>query len=144
MKNARTIKAGEYFKQGYNCCQSVVLAYADITGLDPEALKKLASSFGGGMGRLREVCGAVTGIFMIAGLKYGYTDPTALEEKTEQYDLIQKLAKQFKDQNGSILCRDLVQPEDGSEASPPSFEKCGAYIESAIEILEKTMSAQHK
>lgn len=74
--SAHSDLARELFKQGYNCSQSVFAAFCDETGLDTETALKIASSFGGGMGRLREVCGAVTGMFMVVGMKYGYTDPS--------------------------------------------------------------------
>jgi C_GCAxxG_C_C family probable redox protein len=99
--------AVNYFKLGYNCCQSVVLAYKDILNMDENTLLKLSSSFGGGMGRLREVCGAVSGMFIVAGLLYGYTDITDKNKKTEHYSLIQYLASEFEKKNGSIVCRKL-------------------------------------
>lgn len=89
-----------YFKQGYNCAQSVLAAFMDKTGLDFQTSLKIASSFGGGMGRLREACGAVTGMFMAAGLIYGYDDPVNKTLKTEHYRLIQNLAAKFRDANG--------------------------------------------
>ncbi|MFA7663655.1 MAG: C-GCAxxG-C-C family protein [Clostridia bacterium] len=114
-----------YFKQGYNCAQSVLAAFMDKTGLDFQTSLKIASSFGGGMGRLREACGAVTGMFMAAGLIYGYDDPVNKTLKTEHYRLIQNLAAKFRDANGSIVCRDLLGltnkidspvPDDRTEA----------------------------
>jgi len=95
------------FKGGYNCAQAVVGAFCDETGIDFETAIKLSSSFGGGMGRLREVCGAVSGMFMVAGLMYGFTDPLNKKVRVEHYKLIQALAKQFKEENGSIICREL-------------------------------------
>jgi C_GCAxxG_C_C family probable redox protein len=77
-------------------------------GMDFETALKISSSFGGGMGRLREVCGAVSGMFMVAGMKYGYTDPKDKLSKAEHYKLIQSLAQKFNKQNGSIICRDLL------------------------------------
>lgn len=100
--------AKKLFVQGYNCAQSVFAAFCDETGLDIDTALKIASSFGGGMGRLREVCGAVTGMYMVVGLKYGYTDPTDKKAKTEHYRLVQELAKQFEKENGSIICRELL------------------------------------
>lgn len=98
----------ELFHQGYNCSQSVFAAFSKELGLDFETALKLSSSFGGGMGRLREVCGAVTGMFLAVGLKYGYTDPEDGEAKAEHYRLIQDLARRFEKQNGSIICRELL------------------------------------
>jgi C_GCAxxG_C_C family probable redox protein len=101
-------KAMELFKSGYNCSQSVFLAFSDKTGLDTETALKISSSFGGGMGRLREVCGAVTGMFMAAGMLYGYCDPLDRHGKAEHYKRIQQLAQKFKDENRSIICRELL------------------------------------
>ena len=113
-------KAKELFLNGYNCSQAVLLAFDDVTGLDTETAARLASSFGGGMGRLREVCGAVSGMFMIAGLTNGYDDPKAKEEKAAHYALIQTLADDFKQENGSIVCRELLGLNaDGSPVPAP-------------------------
>ena len=101
----------EYFSKGYNCAQSVVLAFADLTGLDEDTLLKLSSSFGGGMGRLREVCGCVSGMSIIAGILYGYSDPKAGAAKNEHYARIQELALAFDRDNGSIVCRTLLNTE---------------------------------
>lgn len=103
-----SIRAIELFKQGYNCSQAVFAAFCDETGLDFDTAIKISSSFGGGMGRLREVCGAVSGMFMVAGMKYGYIDPLDKGIKTEHYRLIQSLADKFKVTNRSIVCRDLL------------------------------------
>jgi len=94
--------AKELFKKGYNCSQSVFAAFSDETGLDIETALKISSSFGAGMGRLREVCGSVSGMFMVVGMKYGYTDLSDKTVKAEHYKLIQSLAEIFKKENGSI------------------------------------------
>ncbi len=106
--NTYSKKAGELFKQGYNCAQSVFCAFAEEVGMDFDTALKLSSSFGGGMGRLREVCGAVSAMFMIAGLKYGYTTPNNDAIKAEHYERIQKLAEEFKKNNKTIICRELL------------------------------------
>lgn len=98
----------ELFKQGYNCSQAVLTAFCDEIGMDFETALKISSSFGGGMGRLREVCGAVSGMFMVAGMKFGYTDPKDKLTKAEHYKLIQSLALDFKEKNGSLICRELL------------------------------------
>ena len=121
-----------YFEQGYNCCQSVVLAYADELELDNETIIRLTSSFGGGMGRLKEVCGALSGIFMVAGLKYGYLSPGASDEKKEHYESLQYMAGKFKEKNGSLLCRDLLDEEND-----PHHALCAGYVEDAVGILEE-------
>ncbi|MCM1325981.1 MAG: C-GCAxxG-C-C family protein [Lachnoclostridium sp.] len=98
----------ELFKEGYNCSQAVVLAFADLYDEDVHTLLKLSSSFGGGMGRLREVCGSVSGMFLVAGLLCGYDSPKDFEGKTRHYERIQQLAHEFRKLNGSIVCRELL------------------------------------
>lgn len=106
--DTRVAKAKENFLSGYNCAQSVLLAFADPIGLTREQAVRLSSSFGAGMGRMREVCGALTSLFMIAGLACGYESPEDLDGKTTHYAHIQTLAQRFKSEMGSILCRDLL------------------------------------
>lgn len=113
-------KAMELFTQGYNCAQSVFLAFQDLYDMEWEAAARVSSSFGGGMGRLREVCGSVSGMFMVAGILYGYDKPEALDEKTEHYKRIQKLAAQFQEQNGSFICRELLGLGQGKDSYIPS------------------------
>ena len=108
LKSEYGIKAMGLFKNGYNCSQAVFLAFADKYELSEEVALKISSSFGGGMGRLREVCGAVTGMFTTTGLVYGYTDPTDHGAKTEHYKKIQALATKFEEINKSIICRVLL------------------------------------
>lgn len=105
----RPEKAKQLFMSGYNCSQAVVGAFIDDFAIDYDTAMKLSSSFGGGMGRMREVCGAVSGAFMIAGLKCGYCDPCDKAAKSAHYALIQKIAADFKQQNGSIICRELLE-----------------------------------
>ena len=105
----RPEKAKQLFMSGYNCSQAVVGAFIDDFAVDFDTAMKLSSSFGGGMGRMREVCGAVSGAFMIAGLKCGYCDPCDKAAKSAHYALIQKIAADFKQQNGSIICRELLE-----------------------------------
>lgn len=152
-------KAKELFEKGYNCCQSVVAAFADEpwfvdSGLTLETACKLASSFGGGMGRLREVCGAVSGMFMISGLAQGYAD-TQSPDKANHYQRIQDLAADFKKENGSIICRqllDLENPEQKTvsgdafvstpeERTSEYYKKrpCGELCKIAADILEKSL-----
>lgn len=137
-------RAMELFKQGYNCSQSVVAAFGDELNIDFETALKISSSFGGGMGRLREVCGAVSGMFMVAGLKYGYTDPKDNKAKTEHYKLIQELAAQFKAENGSIVCRELLGLSAGPDSPIPELRTkeyykkrpCAELVGYAAEIME--------
>lgn len=112
-------KAKALFREGYNCAQSVFLAFSDQYELPLEAALKISSSFGAGMGRLREVCGAVSGMFMTAGILYGYTDPEAYEEKAEHYKRIQQLAGEFESVNKAIVCRKLLGLPDGKDDARP-------------------------
>lgn len=137
--------AEKFFKEGYNCSQSVLLAFAEEVGLTKETALRLSSSFGGGMGRLREVCGAVSGMFMVAGLKKGYTDPNDQSKKKEHYALIQRMAKSFSDECGSIVCRELLGTEDKSPTPSKRTEEyykkrpCGELVRIAAEITQKIL-----
>ena len=105
----RVEKAKRLFKDGgYNCCQAVVLAYSDIFGIDDITAAALSSGFGGGMGRMREVCGSVSGMVLLAGLIKPATDPTDKAMRTANYALVQEVAGEFKDMNGSIICKELL------------------------------------
>lgn len=104
----RVEKAVSLFKSGYNCSQSVFLAFSDLYGVDEDLAKRIASSFGGGIGRMREICGAACGLFMLAGLHNGYTDPSDKASKNSNYKLVQELALKFREANGSIKCSDLL------------------------------------
>lgn len=101
-------KAMALFKNGYNCSQSVLGAFAEDIGLDFNTAMRLASSFGGGMGRMREVCGTVSAMLMILGIKFGYDEPKAFDKKSEHYKLVQEAAAMFRDKHGSIICRELL------------------------------------
>ena len=101
-------EAGRLFMEGYNCAQSVFLAFCEYYDMDFETAARISSSFGGGMGRLREVCGSVSGMFMAAGYIYGYASPKDYEAKKEHYARIQELAEEFRKRNGSIVCRELL------------------------------------
>ncbi len=137
--------AESLFLQGYNCTQAIVRAFCDVVDIDEETLTKIASSFGGGMGRLREVCGAVSGMFLIEGLLEGYTEPNNLTAKAEHYARIQTLANRFKDKNGSIICRELlgVKAEIVSavpdERTPEYYKTrpCARLIGDCAEILDE-------
>ena len=118
-------KARELFEEGYNCAQAVFGAFVDLTGLESDSAMKLASPFGGGIGRLREVCGAVSGMYMVLGVLYGYDDPKAKEEKSELYKKVQDLAQKFKELHGSIICREMLGEKAGHghvpEARTPEY-----------------------
>ena len=116
-----------YFKKGYNCSQSVFMAFCDIYEIDADTALKISSSFGAGMGRLREVCGAVTGMFMVAGMIYGYTDPKDHTSKTEHYKRIQYLAKEFEAKNNSFICRELLGLDVGKDSPVPELRTVEYY-----------------
>ena len=101
-------RAKALFLEGYNCAQAVAGAFAPEMGLSVDAAARLASGFGGGMGRMREVCGAVSGMTLAASALRGYNDPKAGPEKTDTYAMIQELAGRFRAENGSIICRELL------------------------------------
>ena len=105
----RVAKAKRLFKEGgYNCCQAVVLAYNDVFGIDDDTAAALASGFGGGFGRMREVCGSVSGMTMLAGLMKPASDPSVKEWRTANYALVQEMAEDFRKINGSIVCKELL------------------------------------
>lgn len=105
----RVEKARRLFKEGgYNCCQAVVLAYNDVFELEDELAASLSSGFGGGMGRMREVCGAVSGMVMLAGMIRPASDPSVKNWRTANYALVQEMAGEFKEINGSIVCKELL------------------------------------
>ena len=133
------------FLEGYNCSQSIVLAFADMLPIDRATLLRMASSFGGGMGRLREVCGSVTGMFMIAGILYGYDGPETGQVKADHYARIQELAHKFEEEHGSIVCRDMLGLSVHHDVPVPEartqeyYKKrpCPEIIGDAAEILDQ-------
>lgn len=129
-------RAMQLFQEGYSCSQAVVGAFCEETGMDFETAMKLSSSFGGGMGRLREVCGAVTGMFMVAGLLHGFADPADKEKRVQHYKLIQSLAQQFKEENGSLICRELTGLSTDTNRLIPE-ERKGEYAKkhSCVELV---------
>ena len=135
------------FKSGYNCAQSVFLAFAQECGIENDVALKFASSFGGGMGRLREVCGAVTAMFAIAGLKKGYTSPNDDDYKSRHYALIQTLAEKFKSKYDTIICRELLNLSEGADSPIPSkrteeyykTRPCEEFVRFAAEIIENDL-----
>lgn len=101
--------AQDLFREGYNCAQAVFCAFEDITGIDRKTGAMLASSFGGGMGRLREVCGTVSGALLVLGIVCGYADPKDTQAKAAHYHLVQEFAGRFQEINGTIICRELLK-----------------------------------
>ncbi len=146
----RVAHAVSLFKdKGYNCAQAVFLAYADLFDIEENTAAAIAAPFGGGLGRLREVCGAVSGMCMVAGLRYPYTDPKDLEKKKRLYSIEQKLATKFTEENGAIVCRELLglsQKKDSptpSERTPEYYAKrpCAEYVASAARIVGEKLNS---
>ena len=142
-------KARELFLEGYNCSQSVFLAFDDLTGLGPTEGARLASSFGGGMGRMRLVCGAASGMFMLAGLQNGSATPHDSEGKMANYAFVQHLAGEFKAKYGSLICAELlglapkgsVDPRPAPR-TPEYYEKrpCSEMIAEAVRMYLKSIN----
>ena len=135
--------AAELFVQGYNCAQAIAVAFCDEIGMDKDHAAKMASSFGGGMGRMREVCGAVSGMLFVAGILYGYATPDDNTQKKAHYGLVQQLAGSFREEIGSIVCREILKnPPDDPTPSPrtAAFYKerpCVHMVATAAKILDK-------
>lgn len=117
---SRADRAEELFRQGYNCCQSVFAAFADRVGMTTEEAARIASPFGAGFGKMREVCGAVSGMTLLAGYLEGYSDPADYESKKELYAQIQKMCAEFESREGSLICRELLGLEKGEDLGEPS------------------------
>lgn len=137
-------KAIALFKEGYNCAQSVFLAFEDMYEMDHSMAVKLSSGFGAGMGKLREVCGCVTGAFMVASILKGYEDLTDAEEKKRVYGMIQEIAARFEKEKGTLICRELLGLKKGEDLEEPAVRTeeyytsrpCAAMCGLAAEILD--------
>lgn len=142
--------AEKLFKEGYNCCQSVVLAYADCFGLDENTAAQLSAGFGGGMGRLREVCGAFSGAVLLAGMKEPF-HVNDYEAKKNMYQLVQDMAADFEEKNGSIVCRELLGLTKKTDEPSPShrtqeyYKKrpCAEIVKIAAGIVEAYLLPNH-
>ena len=136
-------RAVDLFVEGYNCAQAVAAAFGDLTGLDEKTAARMASCFGGGMGRMREVCGAVSGMLMVAGILYGYDDPKATTEKRELYAQVQAMAGRFRQELGSIICRDLLKNPPSDPNPTPRTEQfykdrpCARMVATAARIMDE-------
>lgn len=104
----RIQRAVELFKSGYNCSQSVVVAFADLYGFTEEQALRMSASFGGGIGRMRQTCGAACGMFLLAGLDTGAVDAEDRAGKSHNYEVVQQLAEKFRAENGSLICAELL------------------------------------
>lgn len=142
---SRREKAISLFKEGYNCSQSVFGAYSDIYGIDMDTALKISCSFGGGMGRMREVCGTVSAMSLVAGLETGTTEGKDRFGKQHNYETVQKMAEEFKRMHGSIICKELLclgKDADYKETRPAERTKeyyqkrpCATLVGDAADII---------
>lgn len=147
---ARAERARQLFHEGYNCAQSVVLAYSDLFGLDNSLAASISAPLGGGMGRLREVCGAVSGMFMVAGLYYKNDVPSDMEKRKTVYAAVQNLAEKSKALNGSIICRELLGLDHKSDVPTPEARTeayykrrpCADYVASATRLIGEKLNEE--
>ena len=143
-----SILAAELFLEGFNCAQAVAVAFCDVTGMDKTEAARMAAPFGGGMGRMREVCGAVSGMFMVLGSLYGYDNSDADSKKKALYQQVQALAEQFREENGSIICREILKnPPSDPNPSPRTAEyyakrPCARMVMTAAKLMDEFI-AQH-
>lgn len=151
----RVARAVENFMSGYGCCQSVVAAFADLYGLDDTLAKKIAAGFGGGVGRMRMMCGAVSGIVMLVGLHCGQTEGSDREGKSACYKVVQELLAQSREQNGSLICAEILglkgyeKAQNSYVASARTAEyyktrPCAAKVESAARIFAEYLRDVHR
>lgn len=147
---SRVEKAAELFESGFNCAQSVFAAYADLFGMDRETALKLSCPMGGGMGRMREVCGTVSAMSMLSGLKSGNTDPQNEAAKKEAYELVRRMAEAFKAENGTIICRELLGLDGMETSAAPTVRTpqyyasrpCTGFVRSAARIVEEYLARE--
>lgn len=153
MMEERIELAVSLFKEGYNCSQSVVAAYADLYGFTREQALKMAASFGGGIGRMRKTCGAACGLFMLAGLETGCTEGKDREGKEANYILVQQLAEEFAKRNDSLTCAELLGLEKSAptpttpEARTAEYYKkrpCSKMVEEAASIWAEYLEKNKK
>lgn len=153
MYEERVAQAVENFKKGYNCSQSVVIAFADLYGITPELAARMAASFGGGIGRMRQTCGAACGMFLLAGLETGATDPADRAGKGANYEVVQHLAAQFREANGSIICADLLglsrnapTPTEPEARTAEYYKKrpCVKMVETAATLFARFLESRRQ
>ena len=149
----RVARAVDNFMQGYGCCQSVVAAFADLYGLDETMAKRIAAGFGGGVGRMRMMCGAVSALVILVGLECGQTEGSDSEGKSACYKVVQELLAQSKAENGSLICAEILGIKGYEKAvssyiaSPRTAEyyktrPCAAKVESAARIFARYLSSR--
>lgn len=145
--------AYNFFKEGYNCAQAVLCSFCEETGLDMKTSAMIASGFGGGMGRTRNVCGTVSGMLMAADMIMGYNKPNDMAEKKRTYEMVQTLMNSFKEKNGSIICAELLGLKKNENASPNPSERtqeyykkrpCAVLAQTAADILSDYLKEKKK
>lgn len=144
--------AKEKFIQGYNCAQAVILAFCNDFGLDENTALIMSAPFGGGMGRMREVCGTVSGMNMVLGLAKGYSNPADKAAKAQLYKDVQLLAGEFKEENGSIICRELLGLRINGKDNPVPSDRtkeyykkrpCSELCKYAADLLDSFLTENH-
>ncbi|MCC8153962.1 MAG: C-GCAxxG-C-C family protein [Tannerellaceae bacterium] len=148
----RIKKAVDNFESGYNCAQAVFLAYADLFNLNKELAATMSVSFGGGIGRMREVCGAVSGMAMIAGFHSPVTEPTNIDQRTLNYSTVQRMADAFKAEYETIICRELLKKKETKTDTNPQPSKrtqeyyskrpCAKFVATAARIAGEMLKKE--
>lgn len=139
-------KAAELFVSGYNCAQSVAVAFCDLTGLNEDQASKMVSPFGGGFGRQREVCGAISGMSFVLGTLYGYDRPNP-EKQLALYADLQELCRRFREKTGSIICRQILNDPPSDPAPTPRTAEyyakrpCARMVMLAADFLDEYIQA---
>ena len=144
--------AEELFVSGYNCAQAVFCAFSDVTGIDKELGLKLMSSFGGGMGKLREVCGACSGAFAVAGILFGSDDPNDHHAKSEHYALVRRMAEEFKALHGTYNCGVLMEGIANAKGSDPAIRTpeyyktrpCARFVGDMADVLDRIIEEKQQ
>ena len=145
--NSRVDDAVKLFMDGYNCAQAVFATYADLFDIDRDTALKMTSGMGAGIGRMREVCGTVSAMSLIAGLKNGNDDPDNQQAKTRIYELVRVMADKFKEKHSTIICRDLLKGIATDNSAAPSIRNaeyykvrpCARFVADAATIIEETL-----
>lgn len=147
----RVTRAVRNFESGYNCAQAVFLAYADLFDLDVELAKRMSVSFGGGMGRMRETCGTVSAMVMLTGFRYPVENPTDQEARTRNYAMVQRVGAAFREQYGTLVCRELLPAAEAAKTDPsPSLRTaeyyakrpCSRYVAASARIAGKMLKGE--
>ena len=131
----RVQQAVRYFKEGYNCSQAVALAFADIYDLDQSMAARMALPFGGGIGRMRETCGAACGMFLLTGLEKKTFNPKEASNKMDNYKIVQKLAAKFKETNGALTCSELLDMRKNKDLQTIRVATCDKIVENTARIF---------